>query len=168
MRKYPTSAAAVQPSPSSAARRGSRWVEPATKASTSHGAESRLTSVGQPIPQTWPEPRYWSPAPKAAESTSATRTVRLVLAPTSVDQLDAVAVRILHKTDPRTAFADAIRLPLRFDPLFLQRGERFVEIVRRDGDVPVAGAQVVAAAVVVVGQLQHRLLVAEREEVVGR
>src|SRR3954447_25722003 len=94
MRKYPRSAAAVQPSPSSAARRGSRWVEPTTKASTSHGADSRLTSVGQPRPQTWPAPRYWSPAPKATESSSATATVRLELTPTAVDQLDAVAVGI--------------------------------------------------------------------------
>src|SRR5207244_8693039 len=107
--------------------RGSRCVEPATKASTSHGAESRLTSVGQPIPQTWPEPRYWSPAPKAAESTSATRTVRLVLAPTSVDQLDAVAIRILDEADERAAFADSIRLAFCLDALLLQLGERPLE-----------------------------------------
>ena len=36
-------------SPSSAPRHGSRCVHPATNASRSHGAESRLTSVGQPI-----------------------------------------------------------------------------------------------------------------------
>src|SRR4051794_5728790 len=150
MRKYPTSAAAVQPSPSSAARRGSRWVEPATKASTSHGAESRLTSVDQPMPQTWPEPRYWSPAPKAAAARSASaitiaaeasdpvrgarsrlsaghsssrsektsqastasgigpraaRPLARLLA-AAVDQLDAIAVRILDEADERAAFAD--------------------------------------------------------------
>src|SRR4051812_42762737 len=168
MRKYPRSAAAVQASPSSAARRGSRWVEPTTKASTSHGADSRLTSVGQPMPQTWPDPRYWSPAPKAAESSSATATVSFGLTPTAVDQLDAVAVRILDEADERAAFADAVRLPFGLDALLLQLRERCREVVDADGNVAVAGAEVVGAAVVVEGQLEHRLLVADAEEVVRR
>ena len=46
--------------------------------------------------------------------------------------------------------------------------EGSVEILDPDRDVPVAAAEVVAAAVVVERQLEHRLLVADREEVVRR
>src|SRR3954453_21942603 len=46
--------------------------------------------------------------------------------------------------------------------------ERAVEVVDADRDVAVAGPELVRAAVVVERQLEHRLGVAEREEVVRR
>ena len=64
---------------------------------------------------------------------------------------------------------DLVRRPLGLDPvLVLQRREGAVEVVDADRDVPVRGAQLVGAAVVVVGQLEDVLVVAEREEVVRR
>ena len=45
------------------------------------------------------------------------------LFPTAVDQLDAVAVRILDEADEGTAFADPIGLAFRLDPLLLQLAE---------------------------------------------
>ena len=50
----------------------------------------------------------------------------------------------------------------------LQRGERAVEVVDADRDVPVPGSEVIGATVVVVGQLEDVLVVAEGEEVVRR
>src|SRR5437763_11155144 len=43
-----------------------------------------------------------------------------------------------------------------------------LEVVEADRDVPVARAELIGAAVVVERQLEHRLPVADREEVVGR
>src|ERR1700758_5107619 len=84
----------VHASPRSAARRGSRWVQPATKARTIHGAESRLMSDDQPTAQTWPEPvrlpRYWSPAPNAADRTSARAPAIALMLPTAQRRFRAV------------------------------------------------------------------------------
>jgi hypothetical protein len=49
-----------------------------------------------------------------------------------------------------------------------ERREGRVEVVDADRDVPVPRAQVICAAVVVVGELEHVVVVAEREEVVRR
>src|SRR5262249_22058241 len=113
------------------------------------------------------EPRYWSPAPNAAERTRARATTKGLL-PAAVDQLDAVAVRILDEADEGAALADAVRLALRLDALLLQVGERLLQVIDPDGDVAVAGAEVVGAAVVVEGQLEHRAVVADAVEVVRR
>src|SRR5215467_4928949 len=101
------SAANVAASPSRAARTGLRCVAPARKASSSQGAERLATSGPQVCTML---PRYWTPAPYAAERTRTSATVSPDLAPTTVDQLDAVAVRILDKADQRAALADAIGL----------------------------------------------------------
>ena len=86
----------------------------------------------------------------------------------ALDQLDPVAVRVLHEAEPRAALADRVRRALRLDALTRELRKRAVEVVDADRDVPVARAELVAAAVVVERQLEHRLLVADREEVVGR
>src|SRR5204863_5431008 len=83
-------------------------------------------------------------------------------------QLDAVAVRIADEAKPRAALADGVRWPLRLDPLHREPLERPVKVVDADRDVAIARAELVRAPVVVIGQLEHRLLVAEREEVVRR
>ena len=88
--------------------------------------------------------------------------------PAAVDQLDAVAVRILDEADQRAALAHAVGLAFGLDALLLQLRERLLEVVDADRDVAVAGAEVVGAAVVVERQLEHRLLVADAEEVVRR
>src|SRR5579862_2575251 len=69
---YAAKAQAVQPNPSSAARRAPLCVQPATNASTSHGAESRLTSAAHGTQDMLP--RYWSPAPNSAARASTSRT----------------------------------------------------------------------------------------------
>src|SRR5207244_6215954 len=68
----------------------------------------------------------------------------------------------------RASLAHAVRLALRLDPLLLQPGESSVEIVDADCDVPIGVAHFVRAPVVVVGEFQNVLLVANREEVVRR
>ena len=82
------------------------------------------------------------------------------------DQCLKLPVWISDERQPRSAFAHLVRRALGFDPLLAQSRERAVEIVDAGRDVPVAGPEVVGAAVVVVGQPEHRLLAAEREEVV--
>src|SRR5262245_4369125 len=90
------------------------------------------------------------------------RAGRLVL-----DQLDAVIVRIADEADARAALAYPVGRPLGLDAvLVLQRREGRVEVVDAERDVPIRGAQVVRAAVVVVGELEDVLLIAHREEVV--
>src|ERR1700757_3479504 len=106
----------------------------------------------------------------AASRTSPRRSSSLTAAlfPAAVDQLDAVAVGILDEADQRAAFAHPVGLAFGLDALLLQLRERRLEVVDADGDVPVAGAEVVGAAVVVEGQLEHRVVVADAEEVVRR
>ena len=87
----------------------------------------------------------------------------------TLDQLDAVVVRITHETDARAALRDLIRRPLGLDAMrVLQSCERSVEVVDGDRDVPVPGAEVVRATIVVERQLEDVLGVSEREEVVRR
>ena len=86
----------------------------------------------------------------------------------AVDQLDAVSVRILDEADARSALADAVGLSLRLDPLLGERSEGRVEIVDGVGDVAVGAAELVAAAVVVDGDLELCVVAGQGEEVVGR
>src|SRR4051812_44825874 len=81
-------------------------------------------------------------------------------------QLDPVAVRVAHEAEERAALADPIRLPLRLDSLLLQPGERRVEIVHRERDVPVPRAEIVGAPVVVQRELELLGLARDPEEVV--
>src|SRR5919197_3742362 len=60
-----------------------------------------------------------------------------------LDELDPVAVRIAHEAEPRAAFAHAIGRPLGLDSLPGEPLQRPVEVVDRDGDVAVAGAELV-------------------------
>src|SRR3954447_23106039 len=83
-------------------------------------------------------------------------------------QLDPITVRIVHEAEEGAAFAHLVRRLLRLDALFGEARERRVEIVDADRNVPVAAAEVVGAAVVVEGQLEHGLLVGDGEEVVRR
>src|SRR5215831_7095138 len=86
----------------------------------------------------------------------------------TLDDLDPIGIWVPDEAEPVAALAHRVRLALGLDPLLLQARERRVEVVDAYGDVPVARAQLVRAPVVVEGQLEHRLLVAEREEVVRR
>jgi hypothetical protein len=83
----------------------------------------------------------------------------------------AVPVRVSHETDPRTTGADGVRRTLGLDALFCEYRKRGVQVVDGEGDVAVAGAELVAALrrVEVVGQFQLRALVTgNAEEVVDR
>src|SRR5437763_5419093 len=93
---------------------------------------------------------------------------RPVSAAAALDQLDPVAVRVLDEAEPRAALADAVGLALGLDALVGQARQRAVEVVDADRDVAVAGAEVIRTPVVVVGQLQDRVVAAHREEVVRR
>src|SRR5579862_601920 len=86
----------------------------------------------------------------------------------AVDQLDPVAVRIAHEAEERAALAHAIRLTLRVYALRRELLERRTQVVDGERDVPVAGAEVVRAPIVVVRQLEHGRLAADRVEVVRR
>src|SRR5207247_626866 len=65
------------------------------------------------------------------------------------------SIRVADEAEARAALAHAVRLPLGLDALLGELGERRVEVVDADGDVPVGGSQLVGTAVVVVGQLEH-------------
>ena len=82
-----------------------------------------------------------------------------------LDQLDAVVVRISDEADPRAALRDLVRRSLRLDAvLTCERRERAVEVVDADRDVPVCGAELVGASVVVVGQLEDVLRISEEKK----
>src|SRR5262249_54941027 len=85
-----------------------------------------------------------------------------------LDDLDPVLVRIADDADPIAAVPHRVRRALRLDPLLGQAGERAVEVVHPDRDVPVPAAEVVRTAVVVEGELELLLLAGEAEEVVRR
>src|SRR5207244_4294797 len=93
-------------------------------------------------------------------------TPDLQLLPAAVDQLDPVAVGIPDEAEERAALADAVGFPLGLDAELLQAHERVSEVLRRDRNVPVGGAELVRAAVVVEGQLQLGVVAREGEEVV--
>src|SRR5205814_538046 len=72
------------------------------------------------------------------------------------------------ETEQRTAFANTVRLALRLDPLRPELLERRRQVVDGERDMAVAGAELVRATVVVVGQLELLLLSGNAEEVVRR
>src|SRR6516225_2296883 len=71
------------------------------------------------------------------------------------DQFDPVRVGVLHERDPGATFAHLIGRPLGLDALFFQSGERAVEVVDTDRDVAIGRTELVAATIVIEGQLQH-------------
>jgi hypothetical protein len=83
-------------------------------------------------------------------------------------QCSKLTIRVLDEAEPRTALADGVRRALRLDALPRQRREGRVEVVDADGDVAVAGTEVVRPAVVVEGQLELLVLAGHAEEVVRR
>src|SRR5262249_42868845 len=87
---------------------------------------------------------------------------------TGSDQLDPIVVRVADKAEPGGALADLIRRPFGLDALLREARARLVGVLDAGGDVPVGGAQLVRAPVVVEGQLEHAIVVAHREEVVRR
>src|SRR5215211_2697294 len=108
--------------------------------------------------RTTPEPS--APAPRPRQGTLA-RGVRL-------DELDPVAVRIAHEAQAVAALAHGVRRLLGLDALPRELGECAVEILGRDRDVVVAGAEVVAVDARVVGELEPRAVVGQAHEDVGR
>src|SRR5919204_5254602 len=71
------------------------------------------------------------------------------------DQLDAVAVRVADEAEPRAALGDGVRRALGLDARAGEPLEGPVEVVDRDRDVAIAGADLVRlGAAVVVGQLE--------------
>src|SRR3954468_14078026 len=81
---------------------------------------------------------------------------------------NAIPVRVADEAEEAAALTYLVRRPLRLDALLAEPGQRAVEIVDADRNVAVAGTQLVRPSVVVVRQLEHRVGVAEREEVVRR
>src|SRR2546421_13045879 len=70
-----------------------------------------------------------------------------------LEQLHAIAVGIFDEREAVAALADRVRRLLGLDAPLAQTGERRVDVVGCDRDVPVAGADVVAVDVEVIGQL---------------
>src|SRR5262249_47921133 len=60
-----------------------------------------------------------------------------------LDDLDPVAVGVAHEAKPRAALAHGIGRLLGLNPLRGQLGERAIEIVGGDRDVPITGADLV-------------------------
>ena len=85
-----------------------------------------------------------------------------------LDQLDAVAVGVLHEADPVAALPHLVGRLLRLDAVGRQALERAVEVVHADRDVVVARAEVVGVDAVVVGQLEARVLAGQPHEDVDR
>ena len=99
----------------------------------------------------------------------AERAAELSQLASPLDELDAIVVGVADEADPGAAGAHLVRRPLGLDPvLVLQRPECAVEVVDPDRDVAVRGAELVGPTVVVVGELEDVLLIADREEVVRR
>jgi hypothetical protein len=73
----------------------------------------------------------------------------------------------LTKTEPGAALAHPVGLALGLDALLGQPPQRLVEVVDGDGDVAVSAAKLVAAPIVVEGQLELLLLAGNAKEVVG-
>src|SRR6185312_4549788 len=86
----------------------------------------------------------------------------------AADDLHAVVVRVAHEAEERPALGHLVWRLLGLDALGLQLRERRVEVLDADGDVAVAGAHLVRAAVVVERQLEHVGLAGQAVEVVGR
>src|SRR6478736_771799 len=99
----------------------------------------------------------------ASSSLSSSVIVKWLAPP---DELYPVVVRVADEAQPRAALAHLVRRALGLDALPGQSPERALEVVDADRDVPVGGAQLVRAAVVVVRQLEDAVRLADREEVV--
>src|ERR1700674_4255833 len=84
------------------------------------------------------------------------------------DQFDPVRIRIANEAEQGAAFAYPVGLPLGLDPLASQPLEGGSEIVDADRNVAVGGAELVAPAVVIEGELELLLLAGRAEEVVRR
>ena len=95
----------------------------------------------------------------------ATATVRSgqgcgeVPAHSAFDQFDPVPVGVAHEADPGATLDDRVRGLFGLDALFLEVRQLAVQVVGRDGDVVVAGAELVGVDAVVVGQLEPRAVV---------
>src|ERR1700740_32996 len=74
-----------------------------------------------------------------------------------LDQLDLVAVRVLHEGDYRGAAFDRAGLASDGAPGASHPVARNADVRHADGDVAEGGAKIVAVYPVVVGQLQHRV-----------
>src|ERR1700686_3313811 len=86
----------------------------------------------------------------------ASRCDTLVASP--LDQLDLVAVRILRERDHGGSVLHGACLPRDDAAAALDLGAGRLGVVHLDGDMAVAGAQLVTRRVPVVGQLEGRLL----------
>src|SRR4051794_24028823 len=87
----------------------------------------------------------------------------------ALDQLDPVVVRVAHEADAVAALAHGVRRPLGLDALLRELGERAVEVVDRDRDVAVAGADLIGPVLVLVpSQLEPRAVARKAHEDVDR
>src|SRR5215218_9961871 len=86
----------------------------------------------------------------------------------SLDQLDPVAVRIAYEAESRAALPHSVGRPLGVDAVGRQLLEGAVEVLYRESDVVVAGAELIRVDAVVVGQLEHRVLSGQPHEHVDR
>ncbi len=86
----------------------------------------------------------------------------------TLDELDAVAVRVAHEAQSRAALADLVGRLLGRDPLGGEARQRAVEVLDRERDVVVAGAEVVLGHAEVVGQLEPVAVAGEPHEDVDR
>src|SRR5581483_5755647 len=139
---------------------------------------SRCAAVARPSERAPPRPGVRSPrnelvraserAPVATRGEVARGKPRPAgrLASAALDQLDPVAVWVPDEADPGAAGAHLIRRPLRLDALLRQRRERRVEVLDAEGDMAVAGAEVVRPTVMVERQLELGVVAGRREEVV--
>src|SRR5439155_6287616 len=114
-------------------------------------------------------PRCWPEIPRPVSRLGERALARsLDLSSAAVDQLDPVAVRIAHEAKERAAFAHAIRLALRLDPLLAQAREGRGEVVDRESDVPVPRSELVGVDPEVVRQFEPILVAGQAHEDVDR
>src|ERR687891_126895 len=76
------------------------------------------------------------------------------LPPAALDQLHAVAVRVLDEAEARATLAHGVRRALGLDSLLREARQRRIDVVDRESDVPVAGAELVRVDADVVGELE--------------
>src|ERR671922_2821597 len=132
-----------------------------------NGSDSRARSgsISSSRMPRWATKGEFSSHPRARPAPSATTAN----SGDPLDQLDPVAVRITHEANPRAALADAVWRPLRLDAGRSEALERLVEVIGRDRNVAVAGADLVRLVTSeVVGQLEPRPVARQSHEDVDR
>src|SRR5919198_2039333 len=158
------------PSRSRGARRSSRTASlpPAGRASRGRGAprSPRVSPSSRAAPHRLPSP--WAPTYPAKAHAAVATSRRNLCGLRGLDELDPVPVGIAHEAQARPALPHAIGRALGLDSLSGEALQRRVEIVDRDRDVPVAGAELVAVDAEFVRQLEPIAVAGEAHEDVDR